>query len=730
MDHGQAAQHVLEAQTAPILQQQPTEQQQAGSRGGIHYARQQPMPNDSAYCPPPQQSTTFIPQPQFSWPTEGIISPQQLAARHVVCKELLKFSGDPLEWPMFISAFESTTVMCGIQPDENLARLQKSLVGSAREKVHSILTLPSAIPEILRTLRDECGRPEQLVHCLLSKIRNAPLPNVNKLKTLVTFGREVKNLVTYIEAANLHDHLSNPMLLTELVGKLPPSLRLDWGLYSQRIPEALLKVFSDYALSIKMAACQVSFPTDSSLPDYNIRRGSKNEKDGFLNAHAVTRERDPEPETENETISSNLIKNTKPCRVCQRNEHKIRNCDRFLKYTIPERLKFVEQNDLCKRCLTGHVLLHSNGKSVPTFAFFDDGSDLTLLDKELAEELGLNGVESPLCLQWTSNVTRKESCSKKVQLSISGINGKEEYALRDVRTIESLNLPRQSLDYQDLAKRFPYLQGLPVQSYTEAAPGILIGVDNSRLKLPLNKRDRRDNEPVAIKTRLGWTVFGGRRESAGTERVMVHACSCNGDRELSEMVKDFFMFENLGVQVRAPPESEDDLRARKILSETTRRTKSGRFETGLLWKSDKIEFPNSYPMAERRLQCLERRLEADPEFKKTVHEQIDEYQARGYAHKASVNELRDCDPRRVWYLPLGIVHNPRKPNKIRVVWDAAARSGGTSLNLNLLKGPDLVTPLLTVLCRFRQKQYAITGDIRQMFHQLLIREVSAIPVAY
>lgn len=70
--------------------------------------------------------------------------------------------------------------------------------------------------------------------------------------------------------------------------------------------------------------------------------------------------------------------------------------------------------------------------------------------------------------------------------------------------------------------------------------------------------------------------------------------------------------------------------------------------------------------------------------------------------------------------PLGVVQNPNKPGKVRVVWDAAAKTGGVSLNSMLLKGPDLLTSLPAVLFRFRQREVAITGDIKEMFHQIII----------
>ena len=74
-----------------------------------------------------------------------------------------------------------------------------------------------------------------------------------------------------------------------------------------------------------------------------------------------------------------------------------------------------------------------------------------------------------------------------------------------------------------------------------------------------------------------------------------------------------------------------------------------------------------------------------------------------------------------WYLPHHPVFHPQKPGKVRVVFDCSAKHGNTSLNDQLLQGPDLTNSLVGVLTRFCEHPVAFMSDVEAMFHQVRVR---------
>ena len=99
---------------------------------------------------------------------------------------------------------------------------------------------------------------------------------------------------------------------------------------------------------------------------------------------------------------------------------------------------------------------------------------------------------------------------------------------------------------------------------------------------------------------------------------------------------------------------------------------------------------------------------------------IEEYVNKaGYVRKLTPEEAAKRS-RITWYLLHHPVFNANKPNKCHVVFDAAAKSDGTSLNDQLYQGPDLANSLTGALIRFRKEEIAFTTDLEAMFHQVKV----------
>ncbi|XP_060605456.1 uncharacterized protein LOC132757974 [Ruditapes philippinarum] len=133
--------------------------------------------------------------------------------------------------------------------------------------------------------------------------------------------------------------------------------------------------------------------------------------------------------------------------------------------------------------------------------------------------------------------------------------------------------------------------------------------------------------------------------------------------------------------------------------------------------------PNNRKVAEQRLLLLGKRLKGDANFQEQYCEFMDKVIKSDYARKVPSKKLTQNDGR-VWYLPHhGVIH-PKK-NKLRVVFDCAARFQGRSLNDELLQGPNLTNTLIGTLIRFREEKIAIMGDIDSMFYQVRVPECDA-----
>ena len=128
--------------------------------------------------------------------------------------------------------------------------------------------------------------------------------------------------------------------------------------------------------------------------------------------------------------------------------------------------------------------------------------------------------------------------------------------------------------------------------------------------------------------------------------------------------------------------------------------------------------PDNKQLAAVRLSHLKRKFIANESYKKDYINYMKDIIERGDAEEVRAEGTFG----EKWFIPHHGVYHPKKPEKLRVVFDCSAKYKGSSLNEHLLPGPDMINSLTGVLIRFRQHHTALMCDIEKMFHQFHVSE--------
>ena len=682
-------------------------------------------------------------------------------------KELPPFDGSYGQWLLFKRRYEETTHRYQIKDNENLIRLDRALRGRAREAVQFLFSSPQHVSTIMRNLEREFGRPEFIIESMIKKVESLKNPEFNKPETILEFGRAVEALVTTIEESGQLDYLHNVHLLNKVVEKLPMLLRDEWLTFRSQMPHQNLSTFKYYIQMRIEKACLLQRPSYGSEETDNKKKKSNR---GHVNAVSEEGKKEnaskAKPfcifcEKENHFINTcrkfasldekfrkQAVQERKLCFVCLRKGHISKFCRNKKKCEV----------DGCK--MIHHPLLHNNAKkeerpsareegapdpfpaSAPdsvhssfvqgsdgpqsivmvkvrgprgtakAFALLDSGASCTLIKKELADAIGASGPASTFTYYGVGGTAIVESGSQTVNIDIKG-RGRKYERLNVAHTVTSLPLRSYSIDINGIKKKYPHLADVPVTNLQNAVPSILIGNNNASLIIAREVREGAPGEPLAWRSKLGWSVSG----PLGNRGSSVNYIS---DEYLDSLIKESFTTENFGVQLSHRKGANlMEKRSYAILENTTKKV-GDRWETGLLWKDDDPCLPPSEMTAVNRFRSIEKKMR-DSSYKKTYVQKIQEYIEKGYARKLSPAEA-ERKTARTYYIPHFGVVNPNKPGKFRLVFDARSKCFGRSLNDFLLTGPDLIRPLASVLINFRRHKVAFCADIQDMFHRILIRE--------
>ena len=375
---------------------------------------------------------------------------------------------------------------------------------------------------------------------------------------------------------------------------------------------------------------------------------------------------------------------------------------------------------VCLRIVPVKVRSHDDAsKIVETYALLDSGSDISLCDKSLAVELGVQGHQKTFYLT-TQERQDNPRVGYEFSLTVEPLDGTDKVDVTRLWTVDKLNASSRSIPSEQDARQWPHLRDIKLPSISEKEVRLIIGTNVPGAFWVLEERRGNRGEPYAIRTPLGWTLVGPMDRSDGEDChlnvnfVRLSEALREDEDCLVHQLERFWAVENSGVIPESKVSMSVEHKRALAIMEQSVKLEGGHYQIALPWRQYP---PYNRFMAERRLQALKNKLLLDGELLENYKATMEQYLSKGHARRVPLNKINVQD-KPLWYL----AHHPvlNKPGKTRVVFDCASKHKGMSLNDQLLTGPDLTNSIVGVLMRFREEQVALSADIECMFHQIRV----------
>ncbi len=238
-----------------------------------------------------------------------------------------------------------------------------------------------------------------------------------------------------------------------------------------------------------------------------------------------------------------------------------------------------------------------------------------------------------------------------------------KYQIPHVFTADNLRLSEHSYPVSALWRKYDHLRSLPL--IDRAQPLLLIGSDLPHLLTPVQPVCTAPaNRPIAVCTRLGWTLQGpiGPIQTTLLTPQCFHITTTTTNTELFKNVERLWQVNTLPYvnEKTATPSNHDHYALSHLQTHTTRVEVSGvmRYATPLLrWSSTELlKAPKEAVMA--NLRSTERKLAKDLRRAESYCSELKKLQEAGYVAEISAKEAEQSPES--WYIPYHMVtHNSK-----------------------------------------------------------------------
>ncbi|XP_053685940.1 uncharacterized protein LOC128735483 [Sabethes cyaneus] len=372
---------------------------------------------------------------------------------------------------------------------------------------------------------------------------------------------------------------------------------------------------------------------------------------------------------------------------------------------------------------SNHVLLQTaiidvediHGHFHPCRALLDSGSQAHILSKSMAQALGLPILKCNVTVVGANAV--KTQVTKGLNLNFSS----RYCSLQDsimclISEQPTGNIP--SLPINVSSWKLPHGLKLADPDFYKEGQIDLILASNYVWDLLRSGKVSLSNGTTSLReTGLGWIVTGtyDPYQKVSGSVLLSNTALCD---TLSKQLERFWIIEEM---TEAQPFITEDHEIEQHFSETYRRDESGRFIVQMPFRDTVVELDDNRHLALKRFYALERKLSRNPEFRKQYNDFLNEYESLGHCKEIIEDDKVSELPR--YYLPHHAVFKMTSSStKVRVVFDASAKSSKYSLNDVMKSGPVVQNDIFSVHLRFRRHLVGFSGDVTKMYRQIDIDE--------
>ncbi|CAL8072036.1 unnamed protein product [Calicophoron daubneyi] len=493
--------------------------------------------------------------------------------------EVEKFDGTPWKFYRFLKIFETSIAQRISSDQQRLSLLIQHCTGLTKQSIeHCVMLTDGCYDEAVQTLRTRFGRPHQIVESLTDPLFNGPKlveTDVGALQRLTT---EMRSCELTLQQLGKASELNSSVNLIHPIRRLPLRLQERWAEFvenlfgDEREPtfQELLR-FLDKRVAVA-SNLYGRFATETAVIERRPMRPSNWEG-------AVSFRNQP-------STSAIINYPAKPlgCPICNLG-HDLEACTKFVSLPLMERQKILRDQKRCFKCMRSnhvssvcrvmvkcnvagcgrrhHTLMHredafDSGKlsndvgrisactsernvqlgmvpvrlvgpraSVDTYAFLDNGSDMTVVRSDLCSQLGLEAIPKTLTVNTLHGT--KTINSAEVNLTIQSLFSDTSLDVCRAYTVRELPIQSATAYYDPDTTQYPHLSDIKFGALADPTVGILVGCDVPEAHWILEQRIGRRREPYAEQTMLGWTLRG----PSGADATRVKAVNYIGVAEVS-----------------------------------------------------------------------------------------------------------------------------------------------------------------------------------------------------